>query len=266
MRLSGTVVLIAVLMGAPAILLGQQVDPSVPAIDPTAHARVQDPDQPLSPLLPGGSSAWTGQPIMSEVPSSSAYRSYQKLVSASAASQFSGSTGASTWGPAAVTPSTSSTPLNAGPTPDLASTNTVRAHALSMTLRSKVGGSSRKLNLETMTEQGQSTKAGPSQSGPSPEEIAEALGVQQNGSSNSELKLRKLKQANTRSARLRLNNPFQSRSDAATAGRWGADSSSTNAMAQQKHESGMLLHYGFNARTERKKHRRHGAAASASAH
>jgi hypothetical protein len=68
------------------------------------------------------------------------------------------------------------------------------------------------------------------------------------------LELRKLRRETARSgrsARVRIANPLHAKADAASAGRWHSDQSSAYALAQQQHESGMLLHYGFNARTER---------------
>lgn len=68
------------------------------------------------------------------------------------------------------------------------------------------------------------------------------------------LKLRKLKQATAKSARLRITNPFQAKADAATSAHWGSDRSSARALEQQQHEGSMLLQSGFNARDERRKH------------
>jgi hypothetical protein len=55
--------IITVLLLVPCGLLGQAVDPSVQAVDPSVNPRVQDVDHPDSALLPGGSTAWTGQRV-----------------------------------------------------------------------------------------------------------------------------------------------------------------------------------------------------------
>ena len=89
---------VAVSMLIPRLVSGQEVDPSVQAIDPSVNFRVQDPDFPDIALLPGGSSAWTGQPIMSQTPTTGATGSPQKAGSASRASQFPSLVGISTWG------------------------------------------------------------------------------------------------------------------------------------------------------------------------
>src|SRR5580698_4947744 len=92
MHLKTTSIVIAALLLVPRVLPGQQVDPGVNAIDPTVNSRVQDTDFPASALLPGGSAAWMGQPIMTETPSAPVQRVR--------ASQFPSLAGtASKWGP-----------------------------------------------------------------------------------------------------------------------------------------------------------------------
>jgi hypothetical protein len=64
------------------------------------------------------------------------------------------------------------------------------------------------------------------------------------------LELRKLRQEATRSsrsARVKIADPLHAKADAASAGLWHSDQSSARALAQQQHESGLLLRYGFNA-------------------
>jgi hypothetical protein len=72
---------------------------------------------------------------------------------------------------------------------------------------------------------------------------------QQTGTSAA-LELRKLRQETSQSARTRITSPLRASADAATAGRWHSDQSSLRALAQQQHEAGTLLHYGFNARNK----------------
>jgi len=86
--------------------------------------------------------------------------------------------------------------------------------------------------------------------------------VEQKKMSDAELTLRKVKQATARSARLRVTNPFQSKADASSAGRWGGDQSSARALANQQHETGMLLKSGFGARTTRRRKRAHSSSSS----
>ena len=76
--------------------------------------------------------------------------------------------------------------------------------------------------------------------------------------SDPKAKLRVLKRAAQKTARLKIVNPFQSKADAANAGRWHASLSSASALEQQSHEETLLLHSGYNAQTERQR-RRHRA-------
>jgi len=92
MRLSTTVIVI--LMLACGHLFGQPVDPSVQGVDPSVNVSVQDPDHPDSALLPGGSVAWTGQPVMSHTPSTPAQKN-----SGGRGYQFPSLVGMSSWGP-----------------------------------------------------------------------------------------------------------------------------------------------------------------------
>lgn len=233
-----TVTVITVFLLAPGFLSAQEVNTRVGAIDPAVHSRVQDPDQPDSPLLPGGSSAWTGQPIMSQTPSSAVSGAAQKPGSMSKSSEFPGLVGVSVWGPSAVAPT---------PSADASSAQEQAPNAKHMTKATV----SRKLNVMAAIE-AQSVKSGG---------LTDEFLVEQNLLSSSNPNLRKLKRATGKSARLRITRPFQGKADAATASLWGADNSSSYALGQQENESGMLLHYGFNARSnrraERKRHHHH---------
>lgn len=246
MRLSTISFVAVAFMLVPAFLSGQQVDPSVQAIDPTVASRVQDPDQPDSPLLPGGSSAWTGQPIMSQTPSTGASSGspQQQTGSPSKANQFPSLVGISTWGPSSF--GSSSSP-NASAVQDALNVTGAPAHSQGGS-RSSRNMFSRKPNITTASANQQSTRPGRSE---------DELSVEQNQPSSSNLKLRGLKRAAARQTRSRITNPFQAKADAANAGHWGADTSSAYAIAQQQHEAGMLLHYGFNARSDRQTRRKH---------
>jgi hypothetical protein len=284
MYLRATSIVIAALLLVPRVLPGQQVDPSVYAIDPTVNSRVQDIDFPASALLPGGSAAWTGQPIMSQTPSlppqrikvnqfpslvgastwgrpTSSGASLPSNVSATGASawtgqpimtqapsvraqtgrvsQFPSLASVSTWGPTSPASATDSSAPNAAGVPDrarggLLSTKTAR---------------SRKLNMTTATVDLYSAKSISSQ-----DEFA--AGVKLQTRTGAALELRKVRQETAQSARARITNPLRASADAATAGRWHSDQSSARALAQQEHEAGLLLHYGFDARKTRSWHRR----------
>jgi hypothetical protein len=248
LRTIGTVV--AAFLLVPRVLPGQSVSPSVPAIDPTVNSRVQDPDRPDSPLLPGGSSTWTGQPIMSQAPTSGASGGGQKSGSTGSgstirANQFPSLVGLSAWGGSTLTPSSS---LSATTTP---------GHAQTASRWTKAAAS-RKLNATMDAVDVKSAKRGRSDDDFS----ADALSIEQKQLADADLKLRKLKQAADRSKRSRITNPFQAKADAATAAHWGSDTSSSRALAQQQHETGMLLHSGFNARSTRRRKRAHGSSSS----
>jgi hypothetical protein len=206
----------------PKVLPGQAVDPSVKAMDRTVNSRVQDPDRPDSALLPGGSSAWTGQPIMSRASSTSSQKG-----SAGKSSQFPSLTSMSTWGTLSVIDSSAQ---KAASVPDRAGS----------VLPSTKAARSRKLNIMVGTVDLQSAKSISSQ-----DELA-AEQSQQTGTSAA-LELRKVRQGAAQSARTRITNPLRASADAASAGRWHSDQSSARALAQQQHEAATLLHYGFNA-------------------
>lgn len=236
---------VAAFLLVPGVLSGQAVNPSVDAIDPAVHSRVQDPDQPDNALLPGGSSAWTGQPIMSQTPTSGASGAGQKPGTTTRTSQFPSLAGLSAWGGSSLTPSSSQS----------ATTSPERVQTAS---RWTKAAASRKLNVMMAAADVKSAKLGHSD-----DDFSEdALSIEQKQLADANSKLRKLKQAADRSKRSRITNPFQARADAATAAHWGSDTSSARALAQHQHESGMLLHSGFNARTARKRRHR-GTAANA---
>jgi hypothetical protein len=255
MYLRTTSIVIAAFLLVPRVLPGQQVDPSVNAIDPTVNSSVQDPDRPDNALLPGGSSAWTGQPIMSQTPSVPVQRlrviqfpslagttskwgpTFSAVSSASDVSatgaaawtgqpimsqapsvlaqkgrvnQFPSLAGMSTWG---ITASATDASVLAPGVPDRARS------ALSSTKTSV----SRKLNMRVATGD---------------------LHLAKSSSSQDELALLEEKQLTLTSVALEL---LHAKADAASAGLWHSDQSSARALAQQQHESGLLLRYGFNA-------------------
>lgn len=221
----------------------QQIDPSVTPMDPSVNLRVQDPDQPQSALLPGGSNTWTGQPIMSQT-SSPKQQSGSNIVS-----QYPSLAGAaSTWGGLSsltVGSSDSGTPSGTPGQQSLLSspkTKMTLARKLKiMALNSEVQASDRSARME------------------------EALAIEQNLPASAAAKYIQLRRATAKSARVRVKNPFQSKADVTATVRWGADRSSEYALEQRQHESGMLLHSGFNARTERKRrHKKHQASTLAS--
>jgi hypothetical protein len=280
-------ILIAVAVSTlvPRVLSGQAVDVSVRAVDPTVASRIQDPDQPNNALLPGGSSAWTGQPMMSQQPSPGAS-------AASRANQVASMAGASAWAPStsavwagqslmSQTPSLSgSTALpgsgSVSPSAPLQNSAGVSAWGrssfaiasslnasgaqgqLQKGMRWTTAAGLAKLNFLTPASVAEAERTDRSQN----QLLEEAFSVEQNRSSASLNKLRQLKQAQSRSARLRLANPLQSKADASSAPHWGSDESSSRALDQQRHETGMLLKSGFGARSERRKRARaHGGSA-----
>jgi hypothetical protein len=276
MYLRTTSIVIAAFLLVPRVLPGQQVDPSVNAIDPTVNSSVQDPDRPDNALLPGGSSAWTGQPIMSQTPSVPVQRlrviqfpslagttskwgpTFSAVSSASDVSatgaaawtgqpimsqapsvlaqkgrvnQFPSLAGMSTWG---ITASATDASVLAPGVPDRARS------ALSSTKTSV----SRKLNMRVATGDLHLAKSSSSQ------DELELLEEKQLTLTSVALELRKLRQEATRSsrsARVKIADPLHAKADAASAGLWHSDQSSARALAQQQHESGLLLRYGFNA-------------------
>jgi len=289
MRLSTLSIGLAVFIIVPSVLSGQQVDPGVAAIDPSVHSRVQDPDQPSNALLPGGSNSWTGQPTMTPQPSSGPSAAAQRLHLTSGSNQFPSLMDVSSWTPSSSTVWAGNAPIAAaqptGGTAQLqnltgisawgSSSSSSSASTVASSVNTSVNGSKIQGQIQgtykwnrlagfhganplTPTAAAAETATSARQS----DILEELFPGEQNKSSNSIENLRKLKQSAARPARLKLNNPFQSKADASTAAHWGADMSSAYAMAQKKHESGMLLQGGFNARTERKKHRHHGAAAN----
>jgi hypothetical protein len=142
----------------------------------------------------------------------------------------------STWGTPSVVAAFASTANAAGARSALPSTKTLLSRKLNMTMAT--------VDLHS----------------PRSSSIQDDLAAEENQltRTSAALELRKLRQEtarSTRSARIRIANPLRAQADAVSAGRWHSDQLSAYALSQQQHESAMLLHYGFNARTER--HRRH---------
>ena len=227
-----TAIITTVFLLVPCGFLGQQIDPSVQPVDPSVNPRVQDVDHPDSALLPGGSSAWTGQPIMSQMPSASTQKD-----SAPKNSQFPSLTSMSTWGTTSVVDSSAS---NAGSAPDrarggLPSRKTSLSRKLNMTLATNLGLHSTntdRVEEETAAAENQLTQT------------SAALELRQ---------LRRETSRTNRSARLKTVNPLVNNADAASAGLWHSDQSSAYALNQQQHEANVLLQHGY---TPRKKPRR----------
>lgn len=228
---------VATLTLVPVTFYGQVVDPSVPAYDPSVNASVQDPDHPDSALLPGGSAAWTGQPIMSQAATSAQPGSAR-------GNQFPSLTPASWW--AGV--STSALSASSG-SASLQSTNVAQD-------RNQMPGASkwtrltgtRKRNRTLVDFELQSQKTNRS---------TDEFSTQQNESSDPKAKLRMLRRAGQRTARVRTVNPFQNSADATTSGRWHGSLSSASALEQRRHEEALLVMRGYNAQTERRRRRSH---------
>ena len=290
---------VAVCTLVPRGLSGQAVDPSVQPVDVSVRSRVQDPDQPSTPLLPGPNSAWAEQPIVIQTASSGTSAAGQGLGSANRPNQFPSLADISTWASStsaawagqslmSQTPSLGSSSgapsgaSGAAPGPGSAtqaaqlqnsagasawgrssfaiasSTNASGAQGqLQKGMRWTTATGLAKLNFLTPASEAEAERTDRSQN----QLLEEAFSAEQNRSSASLSKLRQLKQAQSRSARLRLANPLQSKADASSAPHWGSDESSSRALDQQRHETGMLLKSGFGARTERRKRARaHGSA------
>jgi hypothetical protein len=237
----------AVCLLVPEILSGQEVSIRVDPIDPTVSSRVQDNDAPGTPLLSGGTFAATGQPVMAEARSFGSLGPTPKRGAMSRSYQFPSMLGLSTWGPSS---------LSASASPDA---STVQGSAQNGSRWNKVAAL-RKLNSTITTAQAESARSVLAR-----EELSAEQAIGRNAAV-ADFELRKLKQTTARPTRSKIANPFQSKADASTAALWGRDTSSAGALAQQQHESGMLLHSGFNARSERRKHRHRGVASSSSSH
>jgi hypothetical protein len=111
-------------------------------------------------------------------------------------------------------------------------------------LSSTKAASSRKLNLKLANGDLHSAK-----SSSSPDELA-LLEEKQLTLTSVALELRTLRQEaarSSRSARSKIADPLHAKADTASAGLWHSDQSSARALAQQQHQSGLLLRYGFNA-------------------
>lgn len=236
-------IVVVACMLVPEVLSGQEVSMRVDPIDPAVSSRVQDNDTPGAPALSGGSSAVTGQPITADARSSGSSGAAEKHGAKSRSIQFPSIIGVSTWGPSS---------LSASASPEASS---VQGAGPSGSRWAKIAGF-RKLNPTITTAQAESARSVLAR-----EEISAERLVEQNAAV-ANFELRKLKQAAVRPTRLRIASPFQSKADATTAAFWGRDTSSAGALAQQQHESGMLLHSGFNARSERRKRKHRGVPSS----
>jgi len=230
-----TAVITTVFLLVPCGFLGQQIDPSVQPVDPSVNPRVQDVDHPDSALLPGGSSAWTGQPIMSQMPSASTQKD-----SAPKNSQFPSLTSMSTWGTTSVVDSSASNARNVldRARGGLPSRKTSLSRKLNMTLATTLdlhSTNTDRVEEETAAAENQLTRT------------------------SAALELRELRRETSQStrsarlARLRAANPLVNKADAASAGLWHSDQSSAYALNQQQHETNALLQHGF---TPKKKPRR----------
>jgi len=219
-----TAIITTVFLLVPGGLLGQQVDPSVQPVDPSVNPRVQDVDHPDSSLLPGGSSAWTGQPIMSQMPAASTQKD-----SALKNNQFPSLTSVSAWGTTSVVDSSAS---NAGSAPDRARGG----------LPSRKTSLSRKLNMTLATNLGlHSTNTDRVE-----EETAAAENQLTQTSAALELRaLRRETSRSTRSVRPKTVNPLVAKADAATAGGWRSDQFSANALEQRRHDEAVLMQHGY---------------------
>ena len=221
-------ILLAAFMLVPGLLLAQEVNARVDSIDPAAQLRVQDPDRSDNAMVP--SSSGSAQRL---TPNANQYPSLSK---------------ASVWGPSS---------LAATPSQGVASIQG-RTQGSQRSMRAN---GTRRLNATTTVAEIQSARLGRLPQ-------AEAGALEANGPANSpKLNLIRLKRAVTRSARIRITSPFQEGKQD-TEERWQHDSSSARALAQQQHESGLLLQQGFNARSERRAHRghRHHATSSGTEH
>lgn len=284
MYLRTTSIVIAALLLIPRVLPGQQVDPSLNAIDPTVNSRVQDPDRPDNALVSGGSAAWTGQPIMSQTPSAPVQR-----VRVIQFPSLAGTT--SKWGPtfSAVSFATDPSATDAsvwtgqpimsqapsvlaqkgrvkqfpslagmstwGPTsPALSSATDAAASAAGVpdlarsVLSSKKTAPSRKLNMRVATVNMHSAESISSLDEPS---LLEANQLTQTSVA---LELRKLRGEAERAAREKIADPLHANADTASAGLWHSDQSSARALAQQQNQAGTLLRYGFESKPRRRHH------------
>ena len=287
MDLRATSIVIAALLLVPRVLPAQQADPGVTAIDPTVNSRVQDLDHPDNPLLSGGSTAWTGQPSMSDAPSAPVQRLR--------VNQFPSLVVTSTWAPkySAVATAALGVPTSDVPAMDAAATNTstwagqptmtqgptaVAQKGTVSQFPSLTSMSTWDITFSTLaTDAASSTASVPdrarsvasaktSASRKLNMKVASAelrstksstiqdelslLEQNQMTSSSVAVELRKLRveaARSSRSARLKLADPLHAKADTASAGLWHSDETSARALAQQQDEAGMLLQNGFNS-------------------
>lgn len=294
MYLRTTSIVIAAFLLVPGVLPGQQVDPSVNAIDPTVNSRIQDLDRPDNPLLAGGSVAWTGQPIMSQTASVQVQRLR--------VSQFPSLVGPSKWAPtfsaessasgvpvsevsaldAVVTNAsvwTGQPTMSQGPSvaaqkarvsefPSLAGMSTwgmtqsasdLSASAVGVPDRTRsVLSSAKTAASRKLNMKMASVDVHSAKSASIQDELA-LLERNQLTLSSVAIELRKLRAEaaqSSRSARLKLADPLHAKADTASAGLWHSDQSSARALAQQQDEAGMFLQNGFNSH-KKSSHRHH---------
>jgi hypothetical protein len=251
---------VTVLMLVSGAVLGQQVDPSVQPVDPSVNPRVQDVDRPDSALLPGGSSSWTGQPIMSQTPSGATEKDF-----AVNSGLFPSLTSMSTWGTTPLAAPSSSNSDGAVPTPvaGSASSNTKKLRLRNESLAAKLGRY-RKLNAPAADSDAQSSRSATIDDALLEQALKQLMGT---GGAAALQKLRQETARSSRSTRTRIYNPLRAKADAASASRWQSDQSSDYALKQQQHETGVLLQNGFYDRTERRRrHHRRGALRTSGSH
>ena len=237
--------LAATLTFLPVTIWGQAVDPSVPSFDPSVKARVQDPDHPDSPLSPGARGRWMREQPTSTataVPAGPAQPGYRP-------GQFPSLTGRSSWIGA------SRGALAAGNEAASLQTSGVvegRSPTLNASrLGTKLTGARKQMLIlaGVELEQARSSRS-----------TDEYSAEQEPSDLNA--KLRMLKQAAQKSARLRVTNPFQNKADAANAGRWRGTVLTAGSLEQQRHQETQLLARGYGTPDQRHRYHHHRKSAS----
>lgn len=230
----------------PVTIWGQAVDPSVPSFDPSIKARVQDPDHPDSPLSLGASGRWMREQATSTptaVPAAPAQLG-------SRSSQFPSLTGRSLW----IGASHGALP----PGSEAASLQTSgRVEGRTPTLNaSRLGAKLTGSRQQTVILAGVDLEL--TRSSRSADEYSD----ERNEPSDLNAKLRMLKKAAQKSARLRGTSPFQNKADAANAGRWRGTVLTAESLEQQRHQETQLLARGYGASDERRRRHHHRKSAS----
>jgi hypothetical protein len=218
-------------------LCGQAVDPSVGVVDLSVKTRVQDTEHPDSPLSPGASGQSTGA-LPTILITQTATQTPPTQTGSSHFSQFPSLTSMSSWVGA------SSSTLSAGmeSTPSQ-STNVAESRRPALS-RLTV---SRKPNMILA-----GVDVEPAKSNRSPNEHS----AEGNAPSDTDAKLRMLKRAEQKAARLRVKNPFQDKADAVNAGRWNGTALSARALQRQRHQEGERLLNGYDTDSEQRRRRR----------